>query len=470
MSDYIPARPFDVAVLSYMSLFLIVILFLIVVMGLQVSTSFVSSKVAEILTTQALSRRETSNIMLLSLLRIFDIPLLTAIGVSTGGYYIATGSAAGAAIVFIAVATTEIFSLTLAVFLSKFFYTHIIGSSGKSRWKAVLRIVFIVLWILPVFGTYLMVNLSVQLFNSFASITQLFSSALQFLLAVYPFSYALLVAFVTQPASVDTYYAAAAGAASLGYTALGVYAYKWLTRTVSKLGTGGISAVREKVKDTLVRPRRTWIGIVIKDLRMASRSPALASLFLLPVLQTVVLVFSFYSYGDITATTSWVILLTVTGMMMLVPPVQFSIESFAAVYTRTLPLTKRVLVLSKTFTATVMYLASMFVLVVAALYMNRDFANILVYGTGQTFPVGAACMLELNILSKKYWKQGAAIGNIYARLSTYILVIVPGLALASVPLIAAFITLFSAINLILPLFLGLSAAEFLIMTLYTLRS
>jgi hypothetical protein len=202
---------------------------------------------------------------------------------------------------------------------------------------------------------------------------------------------------------------------------------------------------------------------------MASRSPALASLLLLPALQTIVLVFSFYSFGDITITTAWVMLLTVTGMMMLVPPVQFSIESFAAVYTRTLPLTKRILILSKTFTAIAMYIASMLVLLTAALYMQRDFTDILIYGTGQAFPVAAACILELNILTKKYWKQGAAIGNIYARLSTYILVIVPGLVLAGVPLIAAFITLFIAASLILPVFLALGLAEFLIMTIYTLR-
>lgn len=471
-STYIPARlpPYDVTVLSYMSLFLMVILFLIVVMGLQVSTSLVSSRVAEILTPLALPRKDTSTIMLLSLLRIFDVPLLTAIGVATGGYYIATGSVVGTLIVLVAVVTTEIFSLALAISLSKFFYAHIMGSSGRSRWKGFLRMVFIVLWILPVFGTYLMVNLSVRLLDQFASLTQLFSSTLQFLSAVYPFSYGFLTAFAARPSSVDIYYVAVAGAASLGYTALGLYAYRWLTRTVSKLGTGGISTIREKVKDTLIHPRRTWLGIIVKDLRMASRSPALASLFLLPALQTVALALSFYSFGGITVTTAWVILLTVAGIMMLVPPVQFSIESFAATYTRTLPLTKKILILAKTFTAVVMYLASMFVLVAAALYMQRDFSNILTYGTGQTLPIAAACMLELNILAKKYWKEGAAIGNIYARLSTYILVIVPGLVLAGVPLIAAFVTLFYAPTLILPVFVGLGATEFLIMAMFTLHS
>jgi hypothetical protein len=69
----------ELMIVGSVGTFMAIVLFLISFMGLQISTSFVSSKVVEVLSPLPLSSRDVSNIIFLCFLRIFDIPLLTAI-------------------------------------------------------------------------------------------------------------------------------------------------------------------------------------------------------------------------------------------------------------------------------------------------------------------------------------------------------------------------------------------------------
>jgi hypothetical protein len=75
-------------------------------------------------------------------------------------------------------------------------------------------------------------------------------------------------------------------------------------------------------------------------------------------------------------------------------------------------------------------------------------------------------MLELIILTNKFWKEGFAIGNIYARLTTYILIILPGLAVVMIPIIAALATFLLAQPLTLAVFLGIAVTEFAVAAAY----
>jgi hypothetical protein len=78
--------------------------------------------------------------------------------------------------------------------------------------------------------------------------------------------------------------------------------------------------------------------------------------------------------------------------------------------------------------------------------------------------VSAGIMLELTILTRKFWKEGFAVGNIYSRLTTYILILIPGFAIVLLPIVAAFVTFFFAENLVLPVFLLMASLEFAVMT------
>jgi predicted permease len=457
----------DLTAVGSVSTFLAVVLFLISFMGLQVSTSFISSKATDVLRPLSLSRSDISRIVFLCFLRIFDIPLVASVTVLLLAYYFVGGSVLGGLVAFTGVIVTEAFALTLTMGLARFFYSRVAGGGGRSRWKTLLRFAFMLVWILPSFAIYFVVNFAEQIVQSFASLTQGFSSVLQLFVVLYPLSYGYLVSFVTFSQSIDYLTVALSVVACLGYVTLAAYCVRWVTRTVGGIGATGVStAPREVVKDTIVSPQVPWLGTIRKDLRVASRSPSYASLFLLPAIEAAVLAMSFSSFSEVGLSSTLGLLTGMSVVVLMLPPMLVSIEGLAASYMRSLPLKKKTLISAKTLLSTFTYAVSLVVLFIVALLMGKSYSYILTFGAIHLFSVAAATMLELIILANKFWKEGFAIGNIYARLSTYILIILPGLAVVMIPIIAALATFIFAQSLTLVVFLGIAATEFAVTTAY----
>lgn len=455
----------DLAIVGGVSAFLVIVLFLIVIMGLQVSTAFVSSRIVEMIGSLPMTKTEISSIVFLCFIRVFDIPLVTATVAFLVAYALVGGSLIGVLICLIAILVTEVFAIAITIGLSRFFYQRIAGGGGRSRLKAVLRFIFTIVWILPSFGTYIVVNFGINIVQSFASFADILSSNLQFLVAVYPFTFGFLTAVSTLSLAASVSAIALMIACSIGYVALGALCFRWVVGTIREIGAGGIvTSVREKVKDTLIRPQVPWLGIVRKDLRVASRSPSFASLFFLPAIQTAILALSLTSFG--TGVESALGILTGTSLLtLLLPPTLFSIEGLASSYTRSLPLTKRTLIRSKAFLTAVTYLVSLAVLLIVTVYLRNPALYIGIFGLAQALSIAAASMVELTILTNKFWKKGEALGNLYARLSTYILVIIPGLVTVSLPIVLSFIALFIGGEWTIPTFVGVALAEFAFMWL-----
>lgn len=453
--------PRELTIVGSVAAFLAVVLFLIAFMGLQVSTSFVSSKVVDILSPLPLSKRDISRIIFLCFIRIFDVPLIAAVVVFLAAYFFVGGSVLGGLVSIVAIGATEILALTLNISSARFFYSRITGGGGKSPWRTVLRFLFMLVWILPTFAAYILVNFAGQIVQSFAYLTASVSSVLQILVLIYPFSYGFLVSYATFPHVTDYLTLSLAVASSIAYLFVTYYCLKWVTRTASTIGAGGIvRGLREVVKDTLIKPRIPWLEIIRKDLRVASRAPSYASLFLLPAMQTVILAISFSSISDVGLSAALGLLTGMSMITLLLPPTLLSIEGLASTYIRSLPMKKRTLISAKTLLSTVTYVISLVVLSLVATYQRRDYSFILTFGAINTFAVAAAVMLELTILTNKFWKEGFAVGNIYSRLSTYILILIPGFALVLVPMIAAVVTFFMAEELILQVFLAAALVEF----------
>ncbi len=460
------APPRELAIVGSVSAYLAIVLFLIIIMGLQVSTALISSKISEILNPLPVTKQDISKIIFLCFVRIFDIPLLTAIIAFPLAYSLVSSSILGGLICLAGVGITEVFALTLTIGLSKFFYYRIAGGGGRSKWKTIMRFIFIFMWLLPSFGIYFIINFGVEIVQSFASLTQLLSSTLQILTAIYPFSYGFLVSLTTFSHTTDYTSLSIVIASSLGYLVLAGYCLKWIINIARKIGFGGIvSTAREVVKDTFIRPQTAWLGIIRKDLRIASRSPSFASLFFLPAIQAAVLAMSFSALGEARLITTLGVLTGLSIIILLLPPILFSIEGLASAYTRSLPLTGRTLIFSKALLSTFTYLVSLMVLLAVTLYLKRDFIYILTFGVIHTFSVSAAIILELAILARKFWKEGAVIGNLYARLSTYISILLPGLVIASMPIIIAFTTFLIASDWVIPVFLAAASTEFTIIAL-----
>ena len=459
----------EFTIIASVSTFLAAVLFFVVFMGLQVATSLVSSKIADTLSPLPLSKKEVSKVIFLCLIRIFDLPLLAALVVLPTAYLMIGGSIAGGSISVVATIVTEIFALALTIGLARFFYSKVAGGGGRSKWKTVTRFLFMLVWMVPAFGTYFVINFAEVILKSFASFTQVLGPSMELLVLVFPFSFGFLVSYVSnlQAASIPTL--ALSTMSSVLYVVFAFYCFRWVTTTIRSIGTGRIvGAVRETVKDTIIRPRRPWLGIIRKDLAIASRSPSYAVLFLLPALQVAVLAVSFSSFEAGFVVTTGVL----TGISMttlVLPPTMFSIEGLASSYTRSLPLRKRTLILAKTLLAVFIYSLSVIALLAIALFVKRDFTSEILFGALYLFSIAAASMLELTILARKFWKEGFALGNVYARLSTFMLILVPGYALAWAPMIAAFVAYVLAESFVLPVFLGVALAEFIAMSLIVYR-
>jgi predicted permease len=468
MGDSGSAMSLEIALPGSVSAFLTVVLFLIIFMGLQVSTSFVSTKIVDFLSPLPLSRSEISRIVFLCFVRIFDIPLVSAGIVFLVVYFLIGGSVVGGIISLVAIAVTEIFALTFTIVSARFFYSRVARASGKSIWQAFLRLAFMLIWILPTFAAYFVVNFAREIVQFFAYLTQGYSTLSHLLVLVYPFSYGFLVSYTSFFHSVDYVTLTLSVASSAAYIGIAAYCVKWVTRTVREISAGTVvRGIREVVKDTIVRPQIPWLGILRKDLRVASRAPSFASLFLLPVAQTAVLAITFSSISEVGISTILGILAGISMITLLLPPTLLSIEGLASAYTRHLPLTKRTLITAKTLLATFTFILSLIVLSIVSFALGKDFSLILIFGTVHAFSIASAVMLELTLLLRKMWREGFAVGNIYSRISTYILILIPGYVTAAVPMICALMAFFVAPPFVLLAFLVAAVTEFAIMTTIT---
>jgi hypothetical protein len=460
-----PGLPREAIFLGSVSAFLAVVLFLIVFMGLQMSTAFVSSKIVDILYPLPLSKEDISRVVFLCFIRIFDLPLVAAPAVFLTVYFLIGGSLLGGIVTLAGIIVTEIFALTLITVLSRFFYSRVTSAGGRSKWQTVLRFAFMLVWILPTFAAYFVVSFASQSVQSFAYLVHGLSSISEALVLIYPFSYAFLASYVTFFNGVDYSVLGLSIAASAAYVVLAYYCLKWVARTVRNMGvTATARRPREAVNDTLIRPQTPWLGIIRKDLRVASRAPSFATLFLLPVIQTVVLAVTFSSFSEVGLSTTLGILIGISMITLLLPPTLLSIEGLASAYTRHLPMKKTTLITAKTILSTLTYIMSLTVLSIVALSMGKSFSLILTFGLAHGFTVAAAVMLELTILARKFWKEGFAVGNLYSRISTYIMIVIPGYILASIPIASAFVAFFFATSFVLPVFLAIALAEFSLMT------
>jgi hypothetical protein len=288
----------------------------------------------------------------------------------------------------------------------------------------------------------------------------------------YPFSFGFLAAFATFPQSITPFVGyVIASTASIGYVILAAFALRWVIRSISDISMGVVShGPREVVKDTSISLQRPWLGIIRKDLRVASRAPSYASLFLLPPLETALISLSFASSGEIGSVAATLgILVGVSLITLVLPPMLISLEGLASSYVRSLPLTKRTVISGKAILSAIMYASSMLILILIGLYLGRDAATIITFGAIQMLAVIAASLLELILSIRKFWKEGFAMGNLYARLSTYIAIVIPGLVLALAPVAVAVATYVLATNLTILIYLAAAMAEFVVMALISYR-
>jgi hypothetical protein len=242
------------------------------------------------------------------------------------------------------------------------------------------------------------------------------------------------------------------------------------------IGFGSVAAgIRMEVKEVSISPGPPWLGIIKKDLRIASRSPSYFSVLIMPVIQIVILSISLSSLYSAAGGVSTeflpfpLLLLFMTSLLMvlLLPPVLLNMESMAYSYVGSLPLRRRTLIFAKTILSTAVYSTSILVLVLITMLRAPGLVYALaLLGGISTFSITASIIVETLLLSRTFG-QAIPSGNIYLKFYAYILPLILSFIIATIPILVYFITLLLTASSVLSI-ISLTAAsilEFLIASL-----
>ena len=221
---------------------------------------------------------------------------------------------------------------------------------------------------------------------------------------------------------------------------LAVGALAWVAGSVARVGHVPARATTAgPLANEPIRARRAAFAVLVKDLRIASRTPGYAFVILLPILDA--LAIGLYTYGsapspDEALGLALAAVATAALVATFFGPAFFAIEVFAYSYGRTLPVTDRSVLLGKVGLVVGMYLAAGGI--VLGFTLARVFDPVLFAGfvLAELPAVAAAALFELGVLFWRARTKGLPITNLYSGAWAAAVVAVPGVVLAGLPLLA----------------------------------
>jgi predicted permease len=409
--------------------------------GLQVLPTFLSSGVLPVLEPLPIDDATLRQASTILYLRLFDLPVLTLLIMTPVLVGFALGPLVGLAIL-PGVAAAVVFALALALVTGRFFVRRVQGSRGGGG-RALLRWTYLVLWVVPAFGLFGFVTLAPAFFGALAHLAAAGPSPeFNLLLLAYPFSLAVAPVLLTQGTAAvplgGSGLVLVLGACVL-YLGLATAAALWMAGAIREIGRAPPTVpVAGSASSLRLRPTGPIYAVLVKDLRMASRTPGYAFLILLPILDAVALGLLTFVTGPRPGTGASLALGAVTTAALLATffgPAFFAIEVVAYSYGRTLPLPDRTLVLGKVALIAMIYLvAAGLVLAITDLRISDPWV-FLGFILAELPAVMAASFLELGILLRRARRRGLPLVNLYTGAWVAVLVSIPGLFVASAPLV-----------------------------------
>jgi hypothetical protein len=410
--------------------------------GMQVLPTFLASGVLPVLEPLPIDDRTLHRTASLLYLRLFDLPALTVLLGTPLAVGVALGPLAGAALVPGAVAVVA-YSLALSLVTGRFFVRRVQGSRGGGG-RAVLRWVFLVLWLVPAFAMFAFVIAGATFFTLLGSLSQGGPTATgHLLLATFPFPLASLPAAAasgTGGLGLDLVGSVVLVGASIGYVLLAAWAVAWTMTSVRRVGSvpAGVPLPGAVARLDL-RPTGSIVAVLTKDLRIASRTPGYAFLILLPVLDALAIGLLTYVRGPGSSAAFGIALAAVVTAALLATffgPAFFAIEVFAYSYGRTLPIPDRSLLAGKVALVAMIYLVAGGTVLGITLARVFDPVLFTAFILAELPAVVAAAVLELGILFRRSHARGLPITNLYAGAWYAFFVSIPGLLVAALPLVA----------------------------------
>jgi len=260
-----------------------------------------------------------------------------------------------------------LFAVSIALWFSGIFQKNVV-TGGRSKVNTALRLVFIFMWGLLILGVGFLFSIPWYIMPNLEEILLGANQMSALLSLVYPFSTGIVVANLT-------YAGLAATTMFLASVALTAYALfsllvgKWSLTTVRNISKGAaLKITRTRVTDFSIKTRSPLGGYVLKDLKVASKNPATAFFFALPVLETVVIALLISNVGVLRTT----MVLDATSMgaifALFLPLALLSAEGRGLEYTKTLPIGSRRIIVSKALVSTLTYVPVPFALVILSLF------------------------------------------------------------------------------------------------------
>ncbi|PVX25751.1 MAG: hypothetical protein CW716_07355 [Candidatus Bathyarchaeum sp.] len=332
--------------------------------AIQTLTSFVSPESSALLSTLPLEQRDFSLITLFSFVRSVDYMVVGAIisQVVMVAYY--TMSPVAVLVMFGVSVVNSVLAVAVSLWFSRMFTRHM-SRGGRSRGTTVLRMFFILMWGSLLMGVSLLISLPWYIVPSLEmmllSPNQLSTTLFCFL---HPFSAGVTIANITQPVTAGSMSLIAA-VSMIVYVVVAGVAGKWILTTVKRVSHGiDVKSSAATTTDFSIKTHRPLFGYVLKDFKIASRNPATAFFFALPVLETVIVSFMIANFEVLRASTLLVSTFMGGVFVLLMPLALLSAEGTGLEYTKTLPMNVNRIITSKTMIATLTYVPVPLVLLV----------------------------------------------------------------------------------------------------------
>lgn len=376
--------------------------------AIQTLSSFVSAESSVLLSVLPLARNDFSLITLFSFVRSVDYMVLGSVTSQVIMVAFMTASPLATLIMLVTATMNQVFAVTIALWFSRIFQKNLLRG-GRSKINTILRLIFILMWGLLLAGVGFMFALPWYIIPNLENILLGVGNISNLLLnLLYPFSTGVLIKSITY-SNVASLITMVSFFAITAYVLLAILAGKWSLRTVKSISeNSGKKTIRVIANDFSVKIHHPLSGYVLKDLKVASRNPATAFFFVLPVLETVVTVLLISNLSVLRTA----MLLDATSMgaifTLLIPLALLTAEGKGLEYTKTLPITPRRIVVSKTLVTMATYIPVPLVLIALSLVKPLTSLSSILIPCLTIMSVMSASIFEIKLFLKTVAKSKIA--------------------------------------------------------------
>jgi predicted permease len=393
-SSFLGVAGFGLA--SSISLSLVVTFGFTALYAIQTLSSFVGAESSALLSTLPIGQSDFSLITLFSFIRSVDYMVIGSVLSQVIVVAYLTASPLATLIMLLASAMNALFAVSVALWFSRIFQKNLMRG-GRSRANTVLRLTFILMWGLLLVGVGFLFIIPWYVVPNLESTLLGFSNLGKLLSVIYPFSTGMVIANLVHSDIALTAVSMASVALAV-YAVLAILAGRWSLGTVKNISQGiGVRVARVTARDFSVKTRSPMLGYVLKDLKVSSRNPATAFFFALPLLETVIIALLISNFG--TLRTAAVIMATSMGAIFALfsPLALLSAEGRGLEYTKTLPISSRRIVVSKTIVSTAAFVLVPLALVIISLFKPLISASAILIPFFTIVAVAAASVFEIQL-------------------------------------------------------------------------